>query len=239
MMPHKQKHRGPHTKDDRNFSNKYLNSLREAVKDYSYFLTRDYSRDAALKTVGDHYQLNDRQRLAVMRNSCQDQSLAYRKYRCIVPEKAGQNPLHIDCFNLLITIESALSGGYIFEGRDGCYRDLASVHSSYKRVEETLPALTVIGKALEKLAVKKVYWYIDQPVSNSGRLKGLLMDLALDNNWHWEAALFPNPDHELVQQNRIVTSSDSHVLDRCYLWVNLAKWIIDRFVTSPRVMKLG
>jgi hypothetical protein len=40
----------------------------------------------------------------------------------------------IDGFNLLITIESALSGGYIFIGVDGGFRDLSSIHWSYKRV---------------------------------------------------------------------------------------------------------
>src|SRR6266404_1471952 len=46
-------------------------------------------------------------------------------------------PLLIDGFNLILTLESALGGGVMLVGRDGCYRDMASVHGTYRRVEET------------------------------------------------------------------------------------------------------
>ena len=50
-------------------------------------------------------------------------------------------PIRVDGFNLVLTLESALGGGVILGGRDGCFRDPAGVHGSSRRVEETRPAL--------------------------------------------------------------------------------------------------
>ena len=49
--------------------------------------------------------------------------------------------LWIDGYNALTTIESALSGSVILRARDGCYRDMASMHGTYRKVQETVPAI--------------------------------------------------------------------------------------------------
>ena len=54
------------------------------------------------------------------------------------------SPLRIDGFNLILTLESAVGGGVVLGGRDGCYRDMASVHGTYRRVEETRSALAAV-----------------------------------------------------------------------------------------------
>ena len=59
---------------------------------------------------------------------------------------AGQE-LWIDGFNLLILIESALAGGIILIGRDGCCRDLAGLHGTYRDVAETRTAAELIRAA--------------------------------------------------------------------------------------------
>ena len=45
----------------------------------------------------------------------------------------------------MTTIEAALSGGVILAARDGAYRDMASMHGTYRKVAETLPALELLG----------------------------------------------------------------------------------------------
>jgi hypothetical protein len=67
----------------------------------------------------------------------------------------------------LITIEAAMSGGLIFVGRDGCCRDLASIHGTYRKVTETIPAVKLIGRFLQKVGVTEAVWLLDSPVSNS------------------------------------------------------------------------
>lgn len=238
-MPHKQKHRGARNQDSLIFNDEWVPTLKEAVYDYSFLLTRGYSEDAIFKIVGDRYQLSQRQRMGVMRCSCSDQSLTYRKHHNIKLEQVKDHILAIDGFNLLITIESALSGGFIFEGRDGCYRDLASIHSTYKRVEETLPALQLIGNFLEAYNIRQVLWYLDKPVSNSGRLKTYIQEMADQHQWNWSVDLAYDPDKALKKNHDVVVSNDGVVLDGCRHWVNLPKYLIDEKITQHQLVSLG
>ena len=132
-----------------------------------------------------------------------------------------------------------MSGGVIFKGRDGCFRDLASIHGTYRKVTETIPAVELIGKFLEEFGAGKTLWLLDSPVSNSGRLKTLIGELARENNWNWEIELLLSPDAELKKTDAIVATSDSVVLDGCRSWVNLATDIIKRRIQNPRIVDLS
>ncbi len=59
----------------------------------------------------------------------------------------------LDGFNVLIILETALSGGFVFEGLDGCYRDISSVHGSTETAENTEKALIMIGNTLQQHAI--------------------------------------------------------------------------------------
>lgn len=252
-MPDKREHRGPHPDDAELFAPAALPRLREAVADFSLLLTKGYAAKSALKLVGDRFALTQRQRLAVMRSSCSDQQRQARLARQVPVAALTGQALAIDGYNLLITVEAALSGGLIFRGRDGCLRDLASIHGTYRKVEETVPAVTLIGDFLTEIRVAQALWLLDSPVSNSGRLKTLLGELARQHAWPWEVRLTISPDAELsvplpvgvgcaVRTNtdtqgdgvhgtpsgstRIVVSTDSVVLDACTRWTNLAAALI-------------
>ena len=238
-MPDKRTHRGPHPADEKLFDAKAIISLRLAVADYSLLLTKGYAQKSALKLVGDRFSLTQRQRLAVMRSACSDQQLASRTERRVEVENIVDQSLAIDGYNLLITIEAAMSGGLIFKGRDGCYRDLASIHGTYRKVSETIPALQLIGDFLQEIGVGEALCLLDSPVSNSGRLKMLMMELAEKNGWNWQVELLLSPDTELKKTDLVVASSDSVVLDECRRWVNLASEIIEKKLQSVRVIDLG
>jgi hypothetical protein len=238
-MPDKRIHRGPHPSDVKLFAENVLPDLRTAVADYSLLLTKGYAEKSSLKLVGDKFSLTERQRVAVMRNACSDQHLASRKGREIkIAELAGQ-PLAIDGYNVLITIEAAMSGGVIFKGRDGCMRDLASIHGTYRKVTETIPAVELIGKFLKEAGINKCLWLLDSPVSNSGRLKTLIRELAERNGWEWEIKLTISPDAELIKGDTVAASSDSVVLDRCRKWVNLARAIIESKLPQSWIINLS
>ena len=84
---------------------------------------------------------------------------------------------------MLTTVEAALAGGVLLAARDGTYRDMASMHGSYRKVAETGPALELIGRTASELGVSECLWYLDRPVSNSGRLKTLMEELAAARGW--------------------------------------------------------
>ena len=232
-------HRGPHPEDAELFAEENWPRLREATGDLSWLLSRGYAGESSLKLVGDRYDLALRHRIAVARSSCSDQSLASRGRRTAeLAELAGQ-PLEIDGYNILITIEAALAGGVILRGRDGCYRDLASVHGTFRRVEETFPAIELIGRFLAELRVGSCVWRLDSPVSNSGRLKGYLLEIAEKSGWNWSVALSHNPDQQLIASQAIVASADSVVLDRCGRWANLTVPLVCEKIPAARIINLA
>ena len=150
---------------------------------------------------------------------------------------AGQ-AIVLDGFNILTTIEAALGGAVILRGRDGALRDLAGIHGTYRKVEETLPALRLVGDVLAALNVARAHWLLDRPVSNSGRLRGLILEAAAAQGWTWDVELAFNPDAILSASPEIVATADSAILDRGPRWFNLTREAIKRHVPTARIVDL-
>jgi hypothetical protein len=213
-------------------------TLRAAVDDLCWLLSRGYAHESSLKLVGDRHGLVARQRIAVCRSACSEADARRRQEHCVAPEATAGRALWLDGYNVLTTIEAALAGGILLAARDGAYRDMASMHGSYRKVEETLPALNLLGEMLSRWGVCEAVWLLDRPVSNSGRLRGLMEELAAAKGWPWRVELEPSPDHRLIETPEIVVTADSVILDRCRAWVNLARETILEHVPQARVVEL-
>jgi len=213
-----------------------LSTLRQAVGEFGWLLSRGYAGQAALKLVGDRHQLTARQRKGVYRCACTDVARTNRLARQCRPEDLLGRELEIDGFNLLITVETALAGGLVFVGRDTAHRDLASVHGSYRTVAQTREALQRIGDCLGRLQIRAAHWWLDRPVGNSGRLRAQILALAQAMGWQWSAELVNNPDRELADTDRVVVTSDAWILDACQAWFDLAGHVVAEVVgTIPQV----
>jgi len=238
-MPQRQHHRGQHPEDARLFAQKWIPTLRAAVVDVSFLLTRNYSRDAALRLVGGHYQLDARQRRAVLRTACSDASLRRRAAHRIGEDGLNGQALVIDGYNLLITAESILGDAILLRGRDGCVRDMASMHGSYRKVEETAPAIQLIGETLQPLPAARIQWFFDAPVSNSGRLRATLCQEAETHGWSWQVDVADNVDRLLAESSDIVVTSDGWILDHARRWFNVTELILAKTHAAARVIDLG
>ena len=238
-MPDKRTHRGPHPDDAKLFAPAAIANLKLALADFSLLLTKGYAGKSTLKLVGDKFSLTERQRTAIMRSACSDQQLVTRRSREVKLADPGGQAVVIDGYNVLITIEAAMSGACVFKGRDGCFRDLASIHGTYRKVTETIPAVQLIGEFLKEHNAGNCLWLLDSPVSNSGRLKTLIGELARKNEWEWDIELLPSPDAKLIKTDLTAASSDSVVLDGCKRWVNLARAIIEEKVPEARLVDLS
>ena len=232
------RHRGANSEDPRLFAESKVSILRDAVADLSWLMARGYAVTSAVTIVGDRYSLHARQRMAVARASCTDTSLSKRAGSLVSTDTLAGQPLLIDGFNLLISIESALSGGVILLCRDGCYRDIASVHGSYRSVEETDRALMLIGEKLNGLGPSQVTWVLDQPVSNSGRLRARMLECAEQNGWNWSVELAMSPDKVLMTSSDVAVTSDSTILDNAERWSNIAASIIEGMSTDLWIVDL-
>ena len=237
-MPDTRIHRGPNPKDAKLFGPSAIKNLRLALADFSLLLTKGYAHKSSLKLVGDKFSLTQRQRLALMRSACSDQQLTFRTNHQLNITDIANRPIAIDGYNLLITIEAAISGAHIFIGRDGCFRDLASIHGTYRRVTETIPAVELIGQFLTENKITDALWLLDKPVSNSGRLKKLIEKIADQHNFNWQVKLSISPDAELIKTDDIVVTCDSVILDSCKKWLNLARQIIEQKLPRSNLINL-
>lgn len=230
------RNRGKQSNDDKWFAPKWQPIFVEAVNDFCYFLSRGYGKNAVLQIVGNRYKLNKRQRNAILRISSSDQEIQVRHQSNCQAAELKNKTIDIDGFNLLILLESVLSGAYVFKGRDGTYRDISSVHGSYKRVSKTETAIFLVGNALMDSQVKSVKWYLDQPVSNSGKLKTRLLQISRENQFNWDVELVFNPDKVLASSENIVVSSDGWVLDRAQKWFNLGAFLIENHIKESNII---
>jgi hypothetical protein len=237
-MPDKRSHRGAHPEDAEWFAPTAHDRLRQAVSDLSWLLSRRYAEPSALKVDGARYSLTARQRTAVMRCACSDAALADRLSREVSIAEVADKPIQIDGYNVLTTIEAALGRGVILHARDTTFRDMASIHGSYRKVEETLPALEIAGQALIELKIPAATWLLDQPVSNSGRLKTVMAGVAEARGWRWNVQIVPDPDVILARSTEIIASADSVILDRCRAWFSLARHIVTRHVPGAWLVDL-
>lgn len=238
-MPNHRRHRGPHPKDRELFSGDQVDRLVTATSDLCWMLSRGYASKSATELVGNRYGLESRQRIAVGRSACSDAQTEHRSRRSIRLDDVSGKSIWIDGFNLLTTIEAALAGGVVLIGADGAYRDMASMHGSYRRVEETSRAIEIVGDTLQRGAVSDVRWFLDQPVSNSGRLRQMLLDGAQRNGWNWSVELVRDPDVVLKSCDEIVVSSDRAILDQARLWLNTSEIVLKPFISETWILNLS
>jgi len=231
-----QRNRGKTSSDNKYFALKWHPIFKEAVDDLCFLLTRAYGINSSLQIVGNRYRLNKRQRDAVQRICSSEQEIKQRKSTQVNESALANETIEIDGFNLLILLESALSGAYLFKSRDGTIRDVSSVHGSYKRVRQTEKAIQLVGETLVNLSVKTVKWYLDRPVSNSGLLKQRLLEISETNGYGWEVELVFDPDKELAKSEHIVVSSDGWILEQVKQWFNLGGYIIEQRIKDAALI---
>ncbi|MCA8999155.1 MAG: DUF434 domain-containing protein [Planctomycetaceae bacterium] len=238
-MPDRRRHRGPHPEDESLFGHRQVSVLQQATADLSWLLGRRYALPSSLKLVGDRYQLTARQRIAVSRSSCSNENRQKRLASQVsVPEISGHH-ICVDGYNVLTSIEVALSGGVLLRGVDGCLRDMASMHGSYRKVAETEPALRLLGEFLAEIEVSQCYWFFDEPVSNSGRLRSLMLSLARQYGWNWTVHLVPDPDAVLRETDQCIATADSEILNQCGCWINLVREIVTTHLPAAWIVEMA
>lgn len=233
------RNRGKNTGDDTLFgSEKQISKLRLAVEDMQYLLSREYPEKAASDLVGNRYRLKTRQIQALRGASASIQQLDSRQLKHVGTSDLKDKTVYLDGFNVLILLESLLSEAYVFEGMDGCIRDLSGVHGTYKRVSQTLRAVELVASFYRKNQIHQLVWIFDKPVSNSGRIKQIILEFAEEHQLNWDTDLQYNPDKFLAESSAIVISSDAWILDHCKAWFNLIGYLIKEENLSVNLIKL-
>ncbi len=220
--------RGYVPSDSKEFNETALQVLRSAGEDLYYLLNRNYKIKGASTLIGNHYMLSERQRLALVRAISLQADLEIRKM------KECQSPIeevNIDGFNTIITLEVALSGSLLVKGMDGTIRDLAGLRGTYRLIDKTRIAIQYLLETLEEKGIKKAHIFLDAPVSNSGRLKQLILEMSEAYPLEVRVEVINEVDAVLSGLKGVV-SSDAIILNKCESWINLNVTIIEEKIPS-------
>ena len=205
--------------DEKEFGSESIDKLLKAGQDLKYLLNQGYGIKGASTFVGNHYLLSERQRLALVRAISPNESIEKRKNK-EVREISEGSVVNIDGFNTIITLEVALSDSLLLKCMDGTIRDLAALRGTYRLIDKTDTAIILIGEALEKHNIGKAVFYLDKPVSNSGRLKQRITELLSQFSFEVQTEIINNVDSVLEKLDNVITS-DAIILDKCKSWINL------------------
>ncbi len=216
--------RGYVPEDEKFFSDTAMPTLKQAAQDITYLIDHGYPIKNASVFVGNHYTLSERQRLALVRSVSSDKQLAARSRNELKTLEEG-SVVNIDGFNTIITLEVAFSGSPIFRCMDGTVRDLAGLRGTYRLIDKTEFAINAIGKVLNEHKVKKAVFYLDAPVSNSGRLGQRIKECFETDSFETEIIVINEVDYALKQLGYVV-SGDAIILDNCKSWYNLVGEIL-------------
>ncbi len=217
--------RGYSPNDQKEFGSKSIEILFKAGRDLQYLLNQGYNIKGASVFVGNHYLLSERQRLALVRAISSEESIKMRKNKEMKGIPYG-SVVNIDGFNTIITLEVALSDSLLLKCMDGTIRDLAALRGTYRLIDKTDTAIMLIGKILESNKADKAVFYLDAPVSNSGRLKQRIIELLNPFTFEVQVEVINNVDAVLEKLDNVITS-DAIILDKCASWINLNARIIE------------
>ena len=229
--------RGKEDKDERFFSSEETKRLKYTQEEVVWLLNRNYPISNIIDFVGGRHQFSSRQRMALRRASCSSKDLQIRREKEISIYDLEDKTLNIDTFNFIISLEVALSKGLLINCMDGSIRDLAGLRGTYRLIDKTYMALDILGDVFKKLKIKGVNFYIDAPVSNSGRLKTAIYEISDKWNIDVNVEIVSNPDVILEKSNYVV-SSDSIILDKCDGWINLVRYIVKEYIKEVWIIDL-
>jgi hypothetical protein len=233
---------GPHPQDEVLFAADQVAALQVGAEELSYLRRRGYALPGALKLVGDRHQLRERQRQAILRATSRAATVDERVARRLPQGAPPPGVVAVDGFNAVITLETALNGGVLVTTLEGGLRDLAGVHGSYRISEVTNRAIELFAKGLEARGWTQVpvAFYLDAPVSNSGRLAAALRGFAEASSLPWTVTVVPDPDAVLAElEEAVVVTGDAVVLDRCQAWSDLAGEAVRAFVPDAWIVPVA
>ena len=208
--------RGYVPEDERNFSATAVETMRTATRHINYLINEGYDLKPASTFVGNHFLLSERQRLAIVRSLATKEQLETRSRK----EKETGAEVWVDGFNMMITLEVLCCDSILLTCLDGTIRDLAALRGTYRIIPETTNATIMLLDVLLEAGAESIHILLDEPVSNSGRLKALIADIGEKYPFALDIQIRKDVDRELYGKENVITS-DSVILDHCRSWINL------------------
>ncbi|MBF0508765.1 MAG: DUF434 domain-containing protein [Deltaproteobacteria bacterium] len=201
--------------------------LLRAAEDFRYLLAHGYPRAASLTLVGNRYNLDAAGRHVLHRGVYDPAEAEARKNKLLPPDRIKDRILAVDGHNVVITLESALTGVTLIWADDGLIRDIAGVRGGHTLTPVTEQAVSLLAEAVHSIQPGEILAYFDAPISHSGVLAAMTQErLARLGIRHTSIAVKAPDDEIAAQKEAIAATSDSHLADRVTLLFDLAAHII-------------
>ena len=155
-------------------STNYRGKIGNAIYDLRYLLDHGYPRGSAVNFVSNHYRLPLRERHLLARCVFSRREAAEHRRKIVGVRAVGGRSLGVDGYNVIITIESILTGKQVVRCDDGFVRDLRAIFGKYRASKVTERAVEEVLKVVAKAKPSKVAVFFDKQVSMSGELAGKL-----------------------------------------------------------------
>lgn len=208
-----------------------------AAEDVRYLLNRGYPKESSIRFVSDHYRLPEEQRFVLIRVVVDAKTASARGEKMLPLRHLRGRTVFVDGYNVLIAVESLLCGRPVYLGDDGFLRDTQGIFRSYKASEITDPALADILDLLSFAAPARVEILLDQPISMSGRLAGLIREMMVERSLAGTARTVMDVDRQLKSAEGIVATADGNVIDVVPSVVDLPGQIARKRGISPIVLR--
>ncbi len=210
--------------------------LRQAAVDVRYLLDRGYPRESAVRFVSDHYRLPQEQRFVLMRVVVPTELARERRAKMLPLEALRGRAVFVDGYNVLIAVESLLGGMPVYKSDDGFLRDTQGIFRSYRASEITAPALSEILELIAAAAPSKVVILLDQQISMSGRLAGLIREMMGKRGVPGTARTARDVDHQLKFAEGVIATGDGNVIDAVSCVVDIPGLIALKKGITPVVL---
>lgn len=212
-----------------------------AVRDYRMLLDKGYPIDASLKLVGDRYRLSHNGRMMLYRGVLSRAASQTNRAKLVRSPWEGAT-LGIDGYNILFTLTNYMHGHPMFVATDGFLRDVGGAHGRIAdhRGFERMAQLT--ADVLATLNLDTITFFLDAPVSSSGRQAGFLREAFAQRGINAEVQLENGVDHLLAHwEGELIVTADSAIIARTGAHVfDLARYILERQFNAhfPQLAKL-
>ncbi len=200
----------------------------ESLAPLTYFLFTLGFRDS-VEIVGRRFSLRKMEMVALSK-LVRSPEESLRNSLKVVPAKCvSGRDLGIDGFNVLITLEAALSGQPVYVCSDGMVRDLSLAYSSYKPSDRFDEAVRLLDEVVKQLNPGRAVVYLDSPVSKSGRIASRMREIVE----RAEVVVSKRVDSDILE-HEVVASSDSRIISHAACIVDLPRVALTRRGIPPK-----
>jgi hypothetical protein len=204
-----------------------------AAEDVRFLVDRGYPKETAVRFVSDHRRLPEEDRFVLMRVIVPAEQARLRGEKILQLRDLREAAVAVDGYNVLIATESILARKPIYLCDDGLLRDTQGIFRSYRSSELTGPALSTVFRLLATAAPACTDVLLDQQISMSGRLAQVIRRTMAECGLPGMVETAKDVDFQLKTSQKIVATSDGHVVDAALAVVDIPAEIARRLGLVP------